>query len=59
MAEFGGFDHNVQTLKIVTRLEKRYPDFDGLNLSWETLEGILKHNGPITNYKKIHQLVFL
>ena len=52
MAEFGGFDHNVQTLKIVTRLEKRYPDFDGLNLSWETLEGILKHNGPITNYKK-------
>ena len=52
MAEFGGFDHNVQTLKIVTRLEKRYPDFDGLNLSWETLEGILKHNGPINNYKK-------
>ena len=51
MRDFGGFDHNVQTLKIVTRLEKRYPDFGGLNLSWETLEGILKHNGPIKNYK--------
>ena len=50
MKNFGGFDHNVQTLKIVTGLEKRYPDFDGLNLSWETLEGILKHNGPIKNY---------
>ena len=50
MSDFGGFDHNVQTLKIVTGLEKRYPDFDGLNLSWETLEGILKHNGPIKNY---------
>ena len=50
MKDFGGFDHNVQTLKIVTGLEKRYPDFDGLNLSWETLEGILKHNGPIKNY---------
>jgi len=50
MTDFGGFDHNVQTLKIVTGLEKRYPDFDGLNLSWETLEGILKHNGPIKNY---------
>ena len=51
MKDFGGFDHNVQTLKIVTGLEKRYPDFDGLNLCWETLEGILKHNGPIKNYK--------
>ena len=50
MTDFGGFDHNVQTLKIVTGLEKRYPDFGGLNLSWETLEGILKHNGPIKNY---------
>ena len=55
MTDFGGFDHNVQTLKIVTRLEKRYPEFEGLNLSWETLEGILKHNGPIEIYKKIHQ----
>ena len=51
MKDFGGFDHDVQTLKIVTGLEKRYPDFDGLNLCWETLEGILKHNGPIKNYK--------
>jgi len=52
MKDFGGFDHNVQTLKIVTGLEKRYPDFDGLNLSWETLEGILKHNGPIKKFNK-------
>ena len=52
MKDFGGFDHNVQTLKIVTGLEKRYPDFDGLNLSWETLEGILKHNGPIKEFDK-------
>jgi len=47
MAEFGGFDHNAQTLRIVTRLERRYADFDGLNLSWETLEGLVKHNGPL------------
>ncbi len=51
MKDFGGFDHNIQTLKIVTSLEKRYPNFNGLNLSWETLEGILKHNGPIKDYK--------
>ena len=48
MKNFGGFDHNVQTLKIITKIEKRYPDFDGLNLSWETLEGLVKHNGPLT-----------
>ena len=47
MAPFGGFDHNAQALKIVTRLERRYAAFDGLNLSWETLEGIAKHNGPL------------
>ena len=47
MAPYGGFDHNVQTFRVVTRLEVRYPDFDGLNLTWETLEGIIKHNGPI------------
>ncbi len=47
MAGFGGFDHNAQTLRIVTRLEQRYADFDGLNLSWETLEGLVKHNGPL------------
>lgn len=43
----GGFDHNAQTLRIVTELEHRYPCFDGLNLCWETLEGIVKHNGPL------------
>src|SRR5580700_9647089 len=44
----GGFDHNAQTLRVVTALEHRYPDFDGLNLTWEALEGIVKHNGPLT-----------
>src|SRR6478735_12473606 len=48
LAAFGGFDHNAQTLRVVTALERRYPDFDGLNLTWETLEGIVKHNGPLT-----------
>ena len=48
MTPFGGFDHNAQTLAVVTRLEHRYPQFDGLNLTWETLEGIVKHNGPLT-----------
>ena len=48
MAPYGGFDHNAQALRIVTRLERHYADFDGLNLSWETLEGIAKHNGPVT-----------
>ena len=47
MKAFGGFDHNVQTFRVVTELERRYPDFDGLNLTWETLEGIVKHNGPV------------
>jgi dGTPase len=44
----GGFDHNAQTLRVVTSLEHRYPDFDGLNLTWESLEGVVKHNGPLT-----------
>ena len=44
---FGGFDHNAQALRIVTRLERRYAGFDGLNLTWETLEGLVKHNGPL------------
>jgi dGTPase len=44
----GGFDHNAQTLRVVTSLEHRYPEFDGLNLTWESLEGIVKHNGPLT-----------
>jgi len=43
----GGFDHNAQTLRVVTALERRYPSFDGLNLTWETLEGLVKHNGPL------------
>jgi dGTPase len=47
MEDFGGFDHNAQALRIVTRLERRYPAFDGLNLTWDTLEGLVKHNGPL------------
>ncbi len=49
LAASGGFDHNAQTLRVVTALERRYPDFDGLNLTWETLEGLVKHNGPLTD----------
>ncbi|MBC7158135.1 MAG: deoxyguanosinetriphosphate triphosphohydrolase [Rhodobacteraceae bacterium] len=49
MAPHGGFDHNAQALRIVTALERHYADFDGLNLTWETLEGIAKHNGPVTD----------
>src|ERR1700751_1897128 len=49
LADFGGFDHNAQTLRVVTLLERRYPRFDGLNLTWETLEGLVKHNGPLTD----------
>lgn len=48
MLPFGGFDHNAQSLRVVTALEQRYAEFDGLNLSWETLEGLVKHNGPLT-----------
>lgn len=47
MLPFGGFDHNAQSLRIVTKLEQRYAEFDGLNLTWETLEGLAKHNGPL------------
>ena len=47
MAPWGGFDHNAQALRIVTKLEHRYAGFDGLNLAWETLEGLVKHNGPL------------
>ena len=47
MAPYGGFDHNAQSLSVIVRLERRYPNFDGLNLTWETLEGIVKHNGPL------------
>ncbi len=49
LAAFGGFDHNAQGLRIVTGLERRYADFDGMNLTWETLEGLVKHNGPLTD----------
>ncbi|RWX62442.1 deoxyguanosinetriphosphate triphosphohydrolase [Mesorhizobium sp. M4B.F.Ca.ET.089.01.1.1] len=51
MAAWGGFDHNAQSLRVVTRLERRYAEFDGLNLTWETLEGLVKHNGPLTDAK--------
>ncbi len=47
MRKFGGYDHNAQTLRILTELEQRYADFDGLNLTWESLEGVVKHNGPL------------
>ena len=63
MKPYGGFDHNAQSLRIVTRLESRYAAFDGLNLTWETLEGLVKHNGPlhkphahIEYYAKQHDL---
>ncbi len=49
MRDYGGFDHNAQSLRIVTRLERKYLGFDGLNLTWETLEGLAKHNGPVTD----------
>jgi dGTPase len=51
MREYQGFDHNAQTIRVLTHLEQRYADFDGLNLSWEVLEGVAKHNGPV---KKLH-----
>ncbi len=50
MTPWGGFDHNVQTFRIITKLEVRYPAWDGLNLTWETLEGIIKHNGPVSHH---------
>ena len=64
MQPYGGFDHNAQAVKIVTRLEQHYAEFDGLNLTWETLEGIAKHNGPVTGelpfalreYNELHDL---
>src|SRR5262245_45177082 len=49
LGDYGGFDHNAQTLSVVTSLERRYADFDGLNLTWDTLEGLVKHNGPLTD----------
>jgi dGTPase len=49
LADAGGFDHNAHSIRLVTKLEAPYPDFDGLNLSWEALEGLAKHNGPVPN----------
>jgi dGTPase len=49
MSQYEGFDHNAQALRVLTRLEHRYPKFDGLNLTWETLEGVIKHNGPLVD----------
>ena len=57
MKNYGGFDHNIQTIRIVTILENRYYNFKGLNLSYETLDGLLKHNGPIKNKKKYVQIL--
>ena len=51
MEPFDGFDHNAQTLRLLTKLERRHADFHGLNLTWETLEGVVKHNGPLTGPK--------
>jgi len=64
MKNFGGFNHNDQTLRVITKIEKRHPEFDGLNLTWESLEGIVKHNGiinknvpfHINSYNKYHNL---
>lgn len=57
MKDFGGFSHNAHTLKIITKLEKSYIDFDGLNLSWEMLEGVVKHNGAIRDLSKVHNYI--
>jgi len=64
MSSYGGFNHNDQTLRVITYIEKRHPEFNGLNLSWESLEGIVKHNGTVSknipyhikNYNKFHNL---
>ena len=57
MEDAGGFNHNEQSLRVVTILEKKYPNFDGLNLTYETLEGLIKHNGPFLDIKKIPQTI--
>ena len=57
MRNFGGFDHNIQTLRIITLLENRYYNFRGLNLSFETLDGLIKHNGPVINLSKFNQIL--
>ena len=57
MNDCGGFDHNIQTIRIVTLLENRYYNFDGLNLSFETLDGLIKHNGPVNNLNKFNNMI--
>jgi dGTPase len=57
MHEFGGFSHNAHTLKLITKIETRFIEFEGLNLSWEMLEGVVKHNGPITDELKLHSYI--
>ena len=57
MKEYGGFDHNIQTIRIVTLLENKYYNFKGLNLSFETLDGLIKHNGPIENLIKLNNIL--
>ena len=57
MKNHGGFDHNIQTLRIITILENRYYDFKGLNLSIETLDGLIKHNGPVKNLTKLNMIL--
>ena len=57
MVDAGGFNHNEQSLRVITILEKKYPNFDGLNLTFETLEGLIKHNGPFLDIKKIPQTI--
>jgi len=58
MLPYGGFDHNDQTLRVVTYLEQRYPRFDGLNLTWESIEGLVKHNGPVVKKGKKTEFQF-
>ena len=57
MINYGGFDHNIQTLRIITLLENRYYNFKGLNLSFETLDGLIKHNGPVKNLTKFNKIL--
>jgi len=57
MIDYGGFDHNIQTIRIVTLLENRYYNFKGLNLSLETLDGLAKHNGPVNNLNKLNNML--
>ena len=57
MKDYGGFDHNIQTLRIITTLENRYYEFKGLNLSIETLDGLIKHNGPVYDLSKLNKIL--